>query len=100
MAVEWDSCLAFDLREGSTLNYTWQWGRWLAPGVGIDSFVITPESGLSVTAESRSGANITMQVTGLDAGESAYVTCTITTDEADPQTESRAILIRGIAATD
>lgn len=99
MTCEWEPGLTLDLREGSTLSYTMRWKQWLGHGVAIDSHTVTTDSGLVIVGSAASADAVTFQVTGINAGETKNVLVTIVTDEAEPQTDSRAITLRGIADT-
>jgi len=96
-ADDWYSGYTVDLRQGSTLTFKMHWNKWLPPGAQIASQTTTGQSGITVVFSETNGSAVTFQVSGITAGQSKTVTVAITTDEDEPQIDSRAIVFRGIA---
>lgn len=75
----------------ATLNYTFDWSRWLESGETIASAAFTVESGLTKGAESNTTTTAQVTLSGGTAGETYDVTCRITTNAA--QIDDRTIQI-------
>lgn len=95
---EWYSGITKDLRVGSVLTYTLRWGAWLATGVSIASYTVAADAGITVIGSANDNTSVTFQVAGISLGQTKKVLVTIVTDEAEPQTDARAITFLGIAA--
>lgn len=64
----------------STLDYSWDWALWLAPGDSIASYQLLPDTGLTVVSNAIAGAVITAFIAGGgSAGDRLGCTCRITT---------------------
>lgn len=80
----------------AVLDYSFDWGAWLAPLADtIASFVIDAP-GLTVNATARNGAICSAVLAGGRAGKLHPVTCTIVTQSG--RTERRRIHLRVVAA--
>lgn len=62
-------------------DYHFDWSDWLEDGDSIDSYTITPSSGITVDSDSESGGIVTVWLSGGTADTSATVTCRIVTTE-------------------
>lgn len=89
----------FFMKEGATLDYTWNWGDWLmSVSDTIDSFDFDCGDGLTFVASSQSGDNLSgwFTATPVDRRTRASAWCRIVTSGVggvNPRTEIRDITI-------
>ena len=76
----------------AVLDYQWDWSDWLDSGDEISSYVITPDSGITVDSDSKTTEEVTVWLSGGTAGEFYEVACKITT--AQSRIDERTICIR------
>ncbi len=79
----------------ATLDYSFDWGEWLAAGESISSYSVTVD-GVTKQSDSRSGSVVTAWVSGGVAtpGSVATITCQVTTDSSPARTDQRTIYLK------
>lgn len=79
----------------AVLDYSFDWGAWLAEGELISSYVVTVD-GVTLNSHARSVDVVTAWVSGgtPDPGETASITCKVTTDSVPARTEQRTIYLK------
>ena len=74
------------------LDYTFDWSMWLETGELITSSTITPPADMTTTNKVASGTTVTATLSGGTAGETARITCLITTNQG--RTEEAAFYLQ------
>lgn len=76
----------------ATLDWSFDWSRWLADAETITAQTVTADPGLTVNSTSQSAGVVTTWLSGGTAGDDYRVTCQITT--SDGRIDDRTITIR------
>lgn len=78
----------------ATLDYIFNWTDWLAlAGDNIASYAVTVD-GVTLASDSRTGAYVTAWVSGGTVGETASVTCRVTTNASPARVEQRTVYLK------
>lgn len=78
----------------ATLDYTFDWGPWLAPlGDAISTVEWVADTGLTVVSSSHTTTTATAVVSGGIAGTEMNLTCRITTTGPPVRTDDRTIVL-------
>ena len=76
------------------LDYVFDWSSWLQDGETIDSYVVTPETGITVDSKSESEGKVTVWLSGGTPGANYMVGCRITTSVGRIAERSMLIKVR------
>lgn len=76
----------------ATLDWAFDWSKWLAAGEEISSATVTVDSGLTKGSESNTTSKVTIWLSGGTLGVTHLVTCQITTNQG--RIDERTIGIR------
>jgi hypothetical protein len=76
----------------ATLDWAFDWSKWLASGEEISSATVTVDSGLTKASESNTTTKVTVWLTGGTLGATYKVACRITTNQG--RIDERTIGIR------
>lgn len=76
----------------ATLDWAFDWSKWLAPGEEISSATVTVDSGLTKASESNTATKVTVWLAGGTLGVTYKVACRITTNQG--RIDERTIGIR------
>lgn len=93
--IQWRQGLTLPLDPDADRLYTVDCTDWFGAGAAIDTFTVTPETGITVGYTARDGLLISFKVSGLAAGAKAGVTVRVTTSGAVPETDDRTIYFEG-----
>lgn len=79
----------------AVLDYSFDWGAWLADGESIASHAVTVD-GVTLDSNSIGGDVVTAWVSGGTAapGEVASITCRITTDSLPARVDQRTVYLK------
>ena len=80
----------------AVLDYQWDWTPWLAVGDSIVAHQIIASPGLTVVANSRAGAVVTVWLSigaGVETGVTLTATCRVTTANTPARVDDRSIEI-------
>ena len=84
----------------STLDYSFDWSGWLAPGetINADSWTVTPSgaSALSLSGQDAEGNLVSVNVSGGTVGHRYRLSCQISTDSGRTAERSTAIRVMEI----
>lgn len=75
----------------AVLDYAFDWATYLHLGETVVSYVVTPESGLTLVSDAETDGVIIVWLSGGSAGESYEVECSIVT--SDNREDTRTIEI-------
>lgn len=78
----------------ASLDYRFDWSKWLDTGETIASFLVTPETGLTLDLSEEANGIVTAWLSGGNLGTSYKVTCHIETSNITPRIDERTINIR------
>lgn len=76
----------------ATLDYTFDWTRWLSTGEAIVTHQIIAPSGVNVGATVADAEMVTAWISGGTNGNNYIVTCRVTTDQG--RTDDRSIILQ------
>lgn len=77
----------------ATLDYGIDFADWLA-GSGIASYTVTPDAALAVLSDSRTGAVVSVRLTGGTLGKLHAVRFRVTTDDTPARIDDRTMYLR------
>ena len=97
--IDGEEIASIDAHEGSDLDYSRDWTKWLATaGASIATVEWScGDTDITIHNPSRVGAVCTAFISGVKAGKEYWIDCKIVTDKTPPQTEIRCFKIVGKA---
>lgn len=94
--LQWAPGLTVHIDPDAKRAYTWDWDRDLRAGVSIDTHQIITEGAITIIGSSHAGREVTVVVSGVPDGETAGVTCRVTTDGDPAETDDRTVQFMGV----
>ena len=87
--------MAYKKDPNATLDYTFDWSSYLTPiGDTISTVTWILSNGLTKVSQSNTTTTATAFVSGGTVGETATLTCRITTNSIPPRVDDRSILLK------
>jgi hypothetical protein len=93
--IQWRQGLTLPLDPDADRLYTVDCTEWFGADAVIDTFSVTPETGITVGYTAVDGLLIGFKVSGLAAGAKVGVTVRVTTAGVVPETDERTIYFEG-----
>ena len=78
----------------ATLDFTWDWSKWLADGETITAHPITVPAGLTLGAVTQAAGKVTAWLSGGVTGTAYRVTCRVTTSRGREDKRTITVAVR------